>query len=109
MESFMRDPKLKTTLENQYRVICKCQLCSNEMWAPLVDRVNVREDSLWKEGIAPILMQTDAFRKLSLDKIENHEKKAIEFLTKYNDQHPIRDTISMQECLQIVWNEVANI
>lgn len=102
----MRDEKLKTTLSGRYHMKCTCKLCMNEMWAPLVDRCNLKDDPLWKETIAPLFMHANEFRKLSLEQIENIEKMAIDFLRKYNDRHPVRDTISIQELLQIVWNEI---
>lgn len=109
MESFMRDEKLKTTLANRYRLKCACNLCTNEIWSPLVDRCNLKQDPGWKQAIAPLFMNVTAFRKLSLDKIETYERMAIDFLRKYNDRHPVRDTISMQELLQIMWNVMASL
>lgn len=107
MESFMREERLKTTLENRYQLKCACNLCTNEMWSPMVDRCNLKEVPQWKDAIVPLFMTVTAFRKLSLDEVENYEKKAIDFLRKYNDRHPVKDTISMQELLQIMWNVMA--
>lgn len=108
VESYMRDQHLKTSLEERYHLECKCHFCSNEMWSPLVDRVNLRQDPLWKEGIEPLFMGVNEFRKLPSDVIESYEMKAIEFLQKYNNRHPVRDTISMQDFLQIIWNILAS-
>lgn len=108
MESYMRDSNLKTALSERYHINCVCHFCSNEMWSPLVDRDNLRDDPLWIDGIAAIFLGLNAFRALSLDTIESHEEKAIAFLEKYHDRHPIRDTISMQEFLQIAWNILAS-
>lgn len=100
----MRNETLKNTLETRYHLTCTCNLCTNGVWSPLVDRCNLKEDPQWKDAIAPLFMDVKAFRKLSLDKIENYEKTAIGFLQKYNDRHPVRDTISVQELLQVIWN-----
>lgn len=108
MESFMRDEKLKATLENRYRLKCACNLCTNGIWSPLVDRCNLKDDPQWNDAIAPLFMNVIAFRKLSLDEIEKYEEKAIDFIRKYNDRHPARDTISMQELLHIMWNVIAS-
>lgn len=108
MESFMRDEKLKTTLVNRYHTKCTCKLCTNEIWSPLVDRCNLKEDPQWKQAIAPLFMNVNAFRKLSLDEIEKYERKAIDFLRKYHHRHPVRDTISIQELLQIMWSIMAS-
>lgn len=103
----MRDKKLRGTLKKRYHLKCTCNLCANEVWAPLVDRCNLKDDPQWKNTIAPLFMNVNAFRELTLEKIEIYEKKAIDFLRKYDDRHPIRDTISIQELLQIMWNAIA--
>lgn len=108
MESYMRDPKLKTALEKRH-LTCKCQFCSMEMWSPLVDRANLRQDPLWKNGIELIFMEINAFRQLPLNIIERYERTAIECLKKYDNQHPVRDTISMQELLLIIWNVLPSL
>lgn len=108
MQSFMRDEKLKDILKNRYRLKCACDLCKNDIWSPLVDRCNLKKDPQWKDAIAPLFMNVTAFRKLALVEIENYEKKAIDFLRKYDDRHPVRDTISVQELLQIMWHELAS-
>lgn len=108
MESFKRDPELKAFLADRCHVKCECYFCCREMWSPIVDRVNLREDPLWKDGIAPIFMEVAEFRQLSLEIIESHERKTIEFLQKYANQRQIRDNISMQEALQVMWNVVAS-
>lgn len=108
MESFMRDPKLKVILNDRYHVKCECYFCCRDMWSPIVDRFNLREDPLWKDGIAPIFMEVAEFRQLSLEIIETHEQNTIEFLQKYANQRQIRDNISMQESLQVMWNVIAS-
>lgn len=108
MESFMRDEKLKATLAKRYLSQCQCNLCMNEIWSPLVDRCNLKDDPHWKQAIVPLFMNVTAFQKLTLDEMEECERKAIDFLRKYDDRHPVRDTISMQELLQIMWNVMAS-
>lgn len=39
--------------------------------------------------------------------IREHEKKAIEFLLKYDRFHPVNDTIAVQNNLHIMWNVLA--
>lgn len=60
------------------------------------------------EAIQPLLMTAQEFRKLSRHQIGNYEQKAIEFLEKYNEFHPIFDTACMQANLRIMWTVLAS-
>lgn len=77
------------------------------MWEPLVDAVDLSDDPVYDDGMKPGLMRVNEIRKLSTNEITKHEKKAIEFLEKYDRFHPVNDTICMQDSLRCMWNVLA--
>lgn len=109
MESFVRDARVQTSLSKRHYIQCKCEFCWDDIWSPPTNENNLRDDPLWCDGILGIFRRLEEFRCLPLDTIENYEKNAIAFLEKYDDRHPVRDTVSMQECLRILWKEVASM
>lgn len=91
-------------LRDRYHFECKCLVCSNENWLNVSVVVNLSIDPLYKEGIKLSTMKWDEIRKLPREAVENFEKKAIEFLEKYDRFHPVVDTMRMQQALLRAWN-----
>lgn len=77
------------------------------MWEPLVKEVDLSDDPVYDDGMKPAMMRANEIRKLSNDDIAKHEKKAFEFLEKYDRFHPVNDTICMQDSLRCMWNVLA--
>lgn len=77
------------------------------MWEPLVNEVDLSDDPVYNDAIKPGTMTVNAIRKLSNNEITKHEKRAIEFLEKYDRFHPVNDTICMQDTLRLMWNILA--
>lgn len=77
------------------------------MWEPLVNEVDLSDDAAYNDGMKPGLLKVNEIRELSNNEIAKHEKKAFEFLEKYDRFHPVNDTICMQDCLRCMWNALS--
>lgn len=97
------DVELKKRLENQYHYKCGCLICS-DLWEPLLNEVDLSDDPEFDDAIKPIMMTSEAIRKLPQSEIDDKEKKEIGFLEKYKRFHPVNDTVCMQDILRTVWN-----
>ncbi|XP_055298565.1 SET and MYND domain-containing protein 4-like [Sitodiplosis mosellana] len=106
--SFEQPLELKRELDERYHFKCECFLCTSELWTPLTNEVNLSRDPLYEFGLQPSAMTIKRFRKLTRSEVLSYEKKAIEFLEKYDRFHPVNDTIVMQNNLQIMWNVLAS-
>lgn len=102
-----RDDDRISTLENQHYFKCKCLLCSYEYWSILALGINCQMDPLYKDAVMPFFMTMKELRELSSDEIDKHEVAAIEFIEKFNNIHPVNDTVAMQRILVCVWTLLA--
>lgn len=81
---------------------CECRMC--------LDKVQVEpgiyfpEISTLQIGLKPALMAVSEFRQLSLDTIEEYERKAIEFLQQYDQYHPNGASLLLQRAWIVIWN-----
>lgn len=103
MFSFSTSKSLKQQLQDRYFFKCECLVCSG-MWEALANEVDLSDDSAYNDGMKPALLKANEIRKLSNDDIAKYEKKAYEFLEKYDHFHPVNDTICMQGSLRCMWN-----
>lgn len=101
-------PAIKFLLEVGYDFDCECLVCTNPKRSALISKIEFSANPLFKEAVQPLLMTVQEFRQLSRCQIGNYEKKAIEFLEKYNEFHPIFDTACMQANLRIMWSVLAS-
>lgn len=88
----------------RYHFQCKCFICVTEEWSSTADVLDLKNDPLYKEAIVLYTMNKKDIREWPREEIEYHEKKAAEFLEKYNRFHPVIDTIAIQEVLLFMWN-----
>lgn len=83
-------------------------MCTSNDFSLLAQEVNFSDDILYEIGIQPSGMTIKELRKLHRSQILEYEKKAIEFLLKYDRFHPVNDTIGMQNNLHIMWHVLAS-
>lgn len=86
-------------LKERYRFECKCFVCSNEIWSPLNNVLDFSNDPIYKEAVKLSTMTATQVRKLPRDAVADFEKKAAEFLQKYDRLHPVNATMSIGETL----------
>lgn len=101
-----QDQEKKAVLKEEYYFECKCLLCSNEYWSILALGINCKMDPLYNDAIAPSFMTMKELRELP--QVEKYERAAIEFLEKFDNIHPVYDTVFVQSILHTTWMLLAS-